>query len=372
MRPRTFSIAYLLTATVAAACGNASNDSDDDFGFMPMTGGVMTGDGPATSGGSGSDSAQGTLDDTGTGPGDTGDETGEPPPNGPQARATIVIGESHDPGGANATAVLNASFVPNAETVPTGCTTDVGGCTVAVPPVCPIACLVGEVCQYDDACVPTCQATCSLACPAGEVCYFPVPDVPACRAIETFDAGRLDFVGTKVPVTLFPPYVLPPGYDGTLTNPGSVVTATASGAIAAGFGPFEVMVTTAESLFTTIDQILPTDSFGLADLVVTWVPGVDDDIVVNLVVSGALGGTGTVTCEGDDATGTLSIPRPAIDAAVAEMDTATSMFLTVTRRHLETSSGHPTVGVLLEEDLPPEGTVDFVFTSSESATLLPM
>ncbi len=358
---------------LVTACGGGGGGSDDDFGFMPMTTGMMTTSATSDdSGDDGSDTGSGSLDDT-AGPadsGDTGETTGDMPPGGAQALGTIVIGETHDPGGANATAIINASFVPNTDDTPASCSTDVGGCEVTVAPVCMIPCLVGEVCQFDDSCTPTCVETCSLACPTGEVCYFPVPGVPACREVETFEAGRLDFVGTEVPVTLFPPYVLPPGYDGTLTNPGGVVTVTASGASDAGFGPFESMTTVSESLFTTIDDILPTDAFGIGDMTVTWVAGVDD-IVVSLVVSDSLGGSGTVVCEGDDAAGNLAVPRTAIDAALTEMSTATSMQLTVTRRHVESMPGVATTGTLLETDLPSEGTIDFAFTSSESVTILP-
>ena len=355
-----------------AACGGDDGGSSDDFGVPPMTGGVMTSSATSDGSGGGSGSDTGGVDDT-MGPGDSGDSgdtTGDVPPGGAQALGTIVIGETHDPGGANATAIINASFIPNTDDTPASCAMDVGGCQVTVPPVCMVPCVVGEVCQFDDSCTPTCVETCSLACPAGEVCYFPVPGVPACREIETFEAGRLDFVGTEVPVTLFPPYVLPPGYDGTLTNPGGVVTVTASGASDAGFGPFEAMTTVSESLFTTIDDILPTDAFGLADMTVTWVAGVDD-VVVNLVVNDSLGGSGSVVCEGDDAAGNLAVPRVAIDAALAEMSTATLMELTVAGLHVESMSGVPTTGTLLETDLPAEGTIDFAFTSSESVTILP-
>lgn len=373
MRMSCISKGAAAALVLLTACGD-SNGSDDDFGFMPTTTGPATtsatssgtGDGGSGSGTEGVDDTMGPLDDSG----DSGDSTGGPPAGG-QALGTIVIGEQHDPGGANATAIINASFIPNTDNQAMDCSMDVGGCAVTVPPVCMVPCLVGEVCQYDDSCTPTCTSTCSLACPAGEICYFPVPGVEACREEETFEAGRLDFVGTEVPVTLYPPYVLPPGYDGTLTNPGGVVTVSASGATEAGFDAFEAMTTVSDSLFTTIDEILPTESFGLADMTVSWVAGADD-IVVDLVVSDSLGGSGTVVCEGDDAAGNLAVPRVAIDAATTEMATATSMLLTVTRRHVESTGGIPTVGSLLETQLPAEGTIDFAFTSSESITLLPM
>ena len=38
------------------------------------------------------------------------------------------------------------------------------------------------------------------------------------RKIETFDAGRLDFFGTTVPITLYPPYQLPTPPDGPITH----------------------------------------------------------------------------------------------------------------------------------------------------------
>ena len=50
-----------------------------------------------------------------------------------------------------------------------------------------------------------------------------------------------------------------------------------------GFGPFEAMTTVAESLFTTIDDILPTDAFGLGEDLGTI--GVEDDLQQALTIA---------------------------------------------------------------------------------------
>lgn len=374
-RSRSWAWLAILAGPLTLACGGGSGSEDDTFGFDAMgtgpgptsTGAADTegddGDGSTGTGGSGESGAD---DDVG----ESGDETG-PSPTGEHALGTIVIGETHPVDMPSAAiGMLSASFIPDATVAAQACGMDVGGCTVNLPPMCPAACLVGETCVYDDACNPICQVPCDAACAADEVCYFPFPGTPACRKVETFDAGRLDFFGTTVPINLYPPYQLPSPPDGPITQPDKELTVMATGATNAGFAPFEAKVTTSESVFSTLDEILPTEAFGVGDLGIDWVPGADE-MTISLTVTGTLGMSGTVTCDADDSLGTFDVPRMAINAAI-EGDTASTIAVSLQRSHVETTMGLATQGALLEAMVQPEGWVDFTFVSIETGTLINM
>jgi hypothetical protein len=218
--------------------------------------------------------------------------------------------------------------------------------------------------------VPTCQIACSLACAADEVCYFPFPDTPACRKVETFDAGRLDFIGTLSPITLYPPYTIPATVPGPLAQPDREITVTASGATQAGFGAFEAVTTSMDSVFSEIDTILPAEAFGATDLQIDWLAGMDD-MTISITVTGMLGLSGTVTCEADDAAGSFAVPRTALTAAIPA-DTPTSFSVALQRRHTETTMGLETVGTLLDQTVQPVGWIDFAYVSIETGTLTNM
>jgi len=358
---------------LSLACNSGSN-TDDGFGVGPgtssmtATGGSEAGDDTGGSEGSGDTGVD--TDSPTTGP-TTAGETGDPPEDGPHALGTIVLGETHPVGTADALAVMSATFIPDAETAAQSCAMDVGGCQVSLPVDCtPTVCAADQVCAYDDNCMPTCQTVCNASCAADEVCYFPFPGTPACRKVEAFDAGRLDFFGTNDPITLFPPYTLPAGVEGPLAQPDREITVTASGATQAGFAMFEATTTSIDSVFSTIDEILPTDAFGVGDLMIAWAPGADE-MRISITVTGTLGGTGVVTCEADDTTGTFAVPRAAIDAAVPK-DTPNSMSLSLQRTHTETMTGISTVGSLLQETVQPTGWVDFSYVSIETGSLVNM
>jgi hypothetical protein len=372
-RSRSRAWLAILAGPLALACGGDTGSDDDSFGFDAM------GTGPAATETAGMDDADDDDGDGSTGTGgsgdsgsddgvDTGDETGDMPPTGDHALGTIVIGETHPVDMPSAAmGILSASFVPDAAAAVQACGMDVGGCTVNVPPTCPAACLVGETCVYDDACSPICQVPCDAVCAADEVCYFPFPGTAACRKIETFDAGRLDFFGTTVPITLYPPYQLPTPPDGPITQPDKDLTVMATGATNAGFAPFTAAVTTSASVFSTIDEILPAEAFGVGDLGIDWVPGADE-MTISLTVTSTLGTTGTVTCEADDTLGTFAVPRMALNAAI-EGETANTISVSLQRTHVETTMGLATQGALLEAMVQPEGWVDFTFVSIETGTL---
>jgi hypothetical protein len=300
--------------------------------------------------------------------GSTGGDATTGDPMGDAAVGTINLGESHPAVVGDTLAVLNASFIPNSTTTAMDCRMDVDGCLVSVPPMCANACVVPAVCSFNDQCMPECIEPCALMCAEGQECYYPLPGVQSCRDIETFDAGRLDFFSTTQPISLFPPYQLPPDTVGALVAPDKEVTVMATGSAGAGFGPFEAAVTTSESIFTNLDEILPADAFGTGPLNITWMPGVDE-VTVNIVVTGATL-TGSVSCEADDTMGMFAVPRTAIDAAIP-METPTQLDVSVQRTHSETTTGVDTVGTLLNDELLPMGRIDFNYLSIETQTLVP-
>lgn len=372
-------VSCAIAGLTAAACGGEEPSSSDGFTFTPMgTGDATVGTGAGPGGDDDGDSTAGSTggsDSATMGDGDTtAGDTGGPPPDGEHALGTILLGESHAVDApAAALAILSATFVPDAAVAPpAACGMDVGGCQVSPPaPACVPLCTVGETCVYNDACVAECQAPCDAVCAADEVCYFPIPGTSACRKVETFDAGRLDIFGTISPITLYPPYTLPAGTDGPLAMPDKELTVMATGSSDAGFAPFEAKVTTTDAVFSTLDQILPTEAFGVGDLMIGWVPGAAD-LTISLVVTGTLGNTGTVTCEADDTTGSFAVPRAAIDAAIDAAvtgDTANTIAVSIQRVHTETTTGLETQGTLLEQMVQPEGWIDFSYVSVETGTL---
>ncbi len=366
----------LVSTALVTGCNNDGDSNSTSFGppaTMTATEG-MTDTEPTTpdsnDGSTGEDTDGSTTDDpqTTTSPNDTDEET-TGTPSGEHALARITIGETHPSGQAAATAVVSAAFFPDAATLVEGCSMDVAGCTVTTPPACAVTCPAPQTCVYDEACTAVCQQPCDLACPAGQECYYPIVGATACKPIETFDGGRLDFFGTTEPVSLFPPYVFP-AVSGTITQPNAELSVTGSGSVGPGFAMFEGSVTAADSLITNLSMIPGATAFGVGDVDVTWAPG-EDEVSATAVVAGTLGGTGSVTCSGDDTAGTLSIPRAALDAALPIDDTPASMAVTVQRVRTEVTPGAMTQGALLEETVQPEGWVEFSFISAETFTLLP-
>ena len=375
-------LAFVLAASSAALSVGCGGDDTGGTGFnatvaatatatvtatdTPMTSMTADGGDDTTGGDEGSST---TPVDTDVDPTDDTSAETTGAPAGDHALARIAIGETHPSDMApSASTVLTVGFFPDAATIPEGCGMDVSGCTVSLPPTCAVACVAPEACVYDDNCLPVCQAPCDLACPAGQECYYPIAGATACKPIETFDGGRLDFFGTSEPVSLFPPYAFP-AVMGTITAPNSMLTVQGSGSTGPGFAAFEGMVTAADSLISNLSMILPATALGVADLPITWAPGTDQ-VIATAVVTGTLGGTGTVTCTADDAAGTITMPRAALNAAIP-MDTPASMSVTLQRQRTEVTQGAMTQGSLLEETVQPEGWVEFSFVSSETFTFTP-
>lgn len=319
---------------------------------------------PAMTGGSG-------VDDPGGGATDGGGDSDPVEPDEedvPHARGTIVLGESHVLGSGSSTPVVSAGFVPDFDAVAPACTQSVGGCEISQIPDCGDQCGVDEVCTFSDSCQPTCQPICDLACGADEVCYFPIPGSPACKAIESFDAGALTFSGTTVPITLFPPYQFAGDLTGAPFVPGAELSVHASGATDAGFEPFEVSFSATDLLQTELDSLNPDEAYGTGPLPIRWTPG-SDDITLSVTVTGSLGSYGTVTCPGDDAAGLLEVPRAAIETAIDPDDTVSGLHVSVQRTRRTLHKGLTTTGKLLEQTVQPEGWVELVSSSVESATL---
>ncbi len=286
----------------------------------------------------------------------------------PHARGIITLGETVSTVSQTVVPHISATFVPDF----TGdsdlrCGAEIDGCFVAAVPQCATPCDIGESCSFSDSCQPVCQAPCDLACAAGEECYYPLPGVPGCKQLETFDAGTLTFEGTTVPITLYPPYVLPPGVTDPLSVPGTQVTVTASGAAGAGFDAFSASMMTAEPLVASLETLTTGEAFGTQAMPLTWVAGeaVDSVRVVLSVLTAT--GTGTVQCDAPD-TGTFAVPRAAINSAIG-IDEPQSMTVTLERRRSTVTKGLQTKGELVGQTVQPAAWVELVSASATSASV---
>ncbi len=357
-RPLSAALLVPLTAIALVGC-TADPDTQDGFGFGEEE---MDTD-AAADGGGGADGADGA--DGGDGGGDD-PRMDEPEPAVPHALGTIVVGETHPVGGGQPTPLVSASFVPDSVMVADACAAEIEGCRVSTVPDCADACGLDEVCVMSDGCTPACEAICDLACGEGQECYFPVPGSPSCRGVETFDAGALTFSGTTVPVSLFPPYQFVGDVSGALTIPGQEISVYASGATSAGFAQFDRTFTGTSPLVSQIGDISMEEAYGDGPMPVRWTPG-NDAIRVSLTVSGALGGYGVVTCEAED-TGTFSVPRAAIDAAVPG-DEPSAIYVDLTRHNTTVHKDLSTTGALLQATVQSEAWIELVSSSSESTML---
>jgi len=365
----------LATAGLLLACGGGDDEDEETFGFGPMSTGTAAEDGSGgddgSGGGDGGTADSGSDGDPTGGEDDDGpdDSGGDAEPEGPHARGTIVIGETHGVGGSMSTPSVTASFVPD-YTTPQECGQMISGCMVSGVPTCGAACLVDETCGFNDQCQSECQAVCSLPCAVGQVCYFPAPGAaPACKAEETFDAGPLSFAGTTAPVTLFPPYAYSGVPSGSLYLPGNPITVNASGAAeaTAGFDAFDRDFVATAYVTTGLELVDPNVAYGDGPVPVTWQPG-SDDLSIVLNVTSELGNTGTIRCLVDDASGTFDVPRAAIVAPLVG-DPLQTLTVGVERRRTEYRGGLTTHGTLTDATVQADGYLELVTTSRESATI---
>lgn len=294
-----------------------------------------------------------TFDDSPDGGG-----AGKPMSDPPHAEGNVYLGEAHGANGAGTvTPIVGVSFVPDSMAVK-ACSDTVGGCTLVKAPKCASACMVGEVCAYDDSCTPTCKRVCTKQCANDEECYFPNQGAdPQCRTRETFDSGPVAFAGTTLPITLYPPYRYSGPSTGAPFLAGAEITVQGSGAQGAGFTMWEQKVTATTFLQTQLAKLPQTSVYGTNPLPIDWTPG-KDKIVITLSGVG-----GSVTCEADDTRGHYDVDRDAVDAALG---TASTLSISVSRQRQDVKKGVATKGTLTSAKVQSEGWVKVTTSSTES------
>ena len=364
---------FLALAALVGATGCPSDSpGEDDFGFGPMSTGTQGGDddddddddGEETEGADGTGDS-GTSDDDDD---DDDDDGTDVEPEGPHARGTIILGETHEVGGSTSTPFVTATFSPDYQP-PQMCGQMAASCFVGRAPECLTPCEVGEACVYSDACQPECQKVCDLPCGANEVCYFPAADsAPACKTVETFDAGPLAFEGTTAPLTLFPPYAFVGMPSGSFFLPGASLSLSAQGGGEAGFDAFDVDFTATTFVSSGLAAIDPTIAYdGMSNVPVTWTPG-EQDARVLVTVTNTAGEAGTMDCVAVDSLGEFDIPRSALDAALGNSIMAT-MSVTIERSRTSYIGGLTTHGELTESEVQADGWLEVVTKSQETTTV---
>jgi len=276
----------------------------------------------------------------------------------PHAEGNIILGESHNTTGGNATPIVSVSFVPDTSKAKS-CATDLGGaCTVIKAPKCATTCASGEACGWGDDCTPTCKRVCTKSCATDEECYFPSEGAdPACRTRESFDSGPVAFAGTSVPITLYPPYKYTGPTTGAPFLEGAEITVQASGAMNAGFPKWEQKISATTFLQTGLEKLTPSQVFGTDPLTVTWSAGSDD---VTITLSGA---GGVATCKATDSAGSFDVPRKVITEALG---TSSTLSVSVSRQKLDVQKGIATKGELSNTTMQKEGWVKVRTSSTES------
>ncbi|MGB1015439.1 MAG: hypothetical protein ACPG4T_14985, partial [Nannocystaceae bacterium] len=296
---------------------------------------------------------------------DTSDTTGEP--DEPHAQGMIVLSESHPSAGGSSTPAVSASFVPNSDNTggSGGCFEQVEGCQLALVPDCGDGCNSDEYCTFNESCSSTCSRICDASCAEDEVCYFPAPDSPGCKKIESFDAGALTFIGTPLPINLFPPYAFN-GDSGSPFASGGEASVQASGATNAGFEAFEASFTGTSYIQTSpsLSQLTIPEIFGDSALPIGWQPG-NDDVLISVLVTSNDFTTSHFTCEAVDSDGSFQVPRAAIEAALDGEDLS-SMTISVQRKKVDRTKGLTTKGTLTGVTVESVGWVDVVTQSMES------
>ncbi|MBA3549445.1 MAG: hypothetical protein H0T76_23465 [Nannocystis sp.] len=309
-----------------------------------------------------------TSDTTPTTGGDpTEDPTGEPMDE-PHALGTILLGESHPAVAGNTTPFVSASFIPDVDGGGGGgaaCTESVAGCQIALIPDCNDSCEFDQFCGFDAGCQPTCQAVCDAQCAQGEVCYFPAPNTPGCKKLETFDAGALTFIGTPLPITLFPPYSFMSEANASPFAPGGVAKIQATGASGAGYEKFEKEFTGTDFMQTSpkLSTIGFAEVFGAGPLPVKWTPG-KGQVTITATVQSADFKFGTITCKADDASGGFDVPREALKAAIDGGDIS-NLTVSVQRQRTDLFKDLTTKGELTGVTVQPIGFLQIITSSTE-------
>ncbi|MEZ4382441.1 MAG: hypothetical protein R3A79_13985 [Nannocystaceae bacterium] len=358
-------LSSLFLLTLGCSGGGESSDSETAASASTSSTGASgpTGDPSGTEGGSAGETEGGSATAGTDSTGDSDSDTGEP--DEPHALGTIVLGERHPATGGSATPSVSAFFVPDAEGgAAKSCNEVIAGCELAKLPDCDGSCESDQYCGWSDSCTPTCLQICDAECNDGEVCYFPSPGTTGCKKIESFDAGALSFIGTPIPITLFPPYVFM-GDDGSPFSSGGTATIQASGAAGAGYEAFERDFTATQFIQTspTLDKIGFTEVFGSGDIPVSWVPG-SGDVTITATVTAVDFTSGTITCEVDDAAGSFKVPRAALEGAIGG-ETVNGLTLAITRRGRHLHTDLTTKGELVGQTVQPVGWLEVITSSTE-------
>lgn len=370
-------------AALVAACIftlPACKDGESDTGATATEGTGSATDGatdttPTSGDPTGNPTGNPTGDPTGDPSGDpSGDPTSESDSDtssedGPHALGTIFLGESHPSAGGVTSPAVSAFFIPDVDGGGAGkaCTKTVAGCEIAQIPDCG-GCNNDEYCGFDGGCNATCQPICDASCAADEVCYFPSPGNSACKKNESFDAGALTFLGTPIPITLFPPYGFMSDDNASPFAPGGSAKVQASGASGAGFEKFEKEFTGTDFIATSpkLDSLGFGDVFGSGPLPIKWTPGTGK-ITISASVTTPDFKSGSVTCKADDASGKFDFPREALKAAV-DGDDISGLTLTIQRQRTDIFKDLTTKGELTGVTVQPVGHLHIITSSSEYHT----
>ncbi len=311
-----------------------------------------------------------TGDSTPTGGDPTEDPTEDPTGeamDGPHALGTIILGESHPAAGGKTVPSVSAFFSPDVDGGGGGaaCTESVAGCQIALVPDCNDSCDASQYCGFDAGCEPTCLAICDAQCAADEVCYFPAPNTPGCKKLETFDGGALTFIGTPIPITLFPPYAFMSDANASPFAPGGVAKIQATGASDAGFEKFEKEFTGTDFMQTSpkLSTLGLADVFGDGPVPVKWSPGAGQ-VTITATVQSPNFKFGTITCKADDPSGGFDVPREALKAAI-DGEEISGMTVTVQRQRTDLFKDLTTKGELTGVTVQPIGFLQIITSSTE-------
>jgi len=285
--------------------------------------------------------------------------------DGPHALGTIFLGESHPAAGGATAPAVSAFFVPDFDSGAGGaCTESVAGCQIALIPDCG-SCDVDQYCGFDAGCKATCQPICDAQCSDGEVCYFPSPGTSGCKKLESFDAGALTFLGTPIPITLFPPYSFMSDDNASPFAPGGKATVQASGASNAGFEKFDREFTGTDFVQTNpkLDSLGFAEVFGSGALPIKWNAS-NGEITITATVTGVDFTSGSVTCKADDAAGSFDFPREALKAAIDGGDIS-ALSVSVQRQRVDIYKDLTTKGELTGVTVQPVGHLHIITSSTE-------
>lgn len=302
----------------------------------------------------------------------------------PHSLGSIVLGETHGSGsgtGAStrSTPVVSATFLPDALAAKSCKKAIAGGCEITATPKCTDStttssgCLSNEVCTLDDSCESVCKkvVTCAESCLSDEVCTAKslTAITGTCVKVQSFDAGPIAFSGTTTSITLFPPYSFQSDGRGAPFLGGSQLRVQAQGALEAGFEAFDETFTSTTFVQTSpaLSKIPRSTIYGSGAIPVGWAPSAasqTDSVIITVTGTG-----GSATCKVKDVDAQFSIPRSVVKAAQgADADASAPVSISVTRQRKELHKDKKAKGELTTGTVQPEGWLELVTTSTESAS----